>query len=310
VLERFLEQGLGRDRLGEGWYRLAEARKALRQDTAAHEAYRRCLDFSGPFACRARYQLAAAAVERGDWAEAEKALQENLERMQSEPDPVAHERTLFALAGLLFQQRNYLIASLRLEEALEHYPASPEVLVARRQLADCYRRLAVQENQHLQLSERSTADAQLHYRNQYRLWLEKAAVNYQKLEDDLLARQGTVALTPAEEMQLRDASFALAECRFDLGTNNYDEAIRLYEGLAKRYEKRVEELNALVQITRCYWIKRETEKARQTLQRFRTALANIDDATLQASPGAWTRQRWEEWLQEATRLCDAVTAGR
>ncbi len=303
VLERFLQQEAGQ-RHGEGWYRLAETRRALHEPAGALDAYRRCLEFPGKFANRARYRLAVADIERGRVAEAEKALHENLERLERDPDPEAHEQTLFALAGLLFQGRNYLIASLRLEEALERYPASVEAVVARRQLADCYRRLAAQEGAHLQLTERSTADAQLHYRNQYRLWLEKAAANYQKLEDDLLAREAAGPLSPAEAMQLRDASFSVAECRFDLGTNGYEEAIRLYEALAKRYEKRVEGLNALVQITRCYWIKNDTERARDTLLRIRTALAEIDDATLQNSPGAWTRKRWEEWLQEATRLTE------
>jgi tetratricopeptide (TPR) repeat protein len=304
VLERFLKQEAGNDRHGEGWYRLAETRRAVHDDAAALEAYRHCLEFPSKFANRARYRLALAEIEQGKIVEAEKALQENLERLQRDPDPEAHEQTLFALAGLLFQGRNYLIASLRLEEALEHYPASAEAVVARRQLADCYRRLAAQEGAHLQLTERTTADAQLHYRRQYRLWLEKAAANYQKLEDDLLARETASPLSPAEAMQLRDASFSVAECRFDLGTNNYDEAIRLYEALAKRYEKQVEGLNALVQITRCYWIKNDTEKARETLLRIRTVLAETDDATLQNSPGAWTRQRWEQWLQEASRLTE------
>jgi tetratricopeptide (TPR) repeat protein len=300
VHERFLKLSAPPERLGEGWYRRAEAHQALHEQLAAQEAYRHCIEYPGPFAYRARYELALAQIARGDLDEAERALQHNLELMHLTPDNEAHEKTLFAYGGLLARQGNYLKASLRLEEALERYPGSRAATTARRQLSNCYYALAERERQYSQLG-RSAPNAQQHHRDQHRLWLEKAAASYQKLEDDLQAQRTTRSLTPAEETLLREAAFAVGDCRFDLGTNHYGEAIRIFEVLAARYRKRVEGLHALARIMNCYWAQQRPEMAQATLDRIHTALQEMDDKAFDGPPGTMTRAKWEEWLRDAYR---------
>ena len=155
----------------------------------------------------------------------------------------------------------------------------------------------------------SMPDAQGHYgREQYRHWLKMAAANYQKLKDDLVARQTTGALPATEDSILRQAEFAEAECRFDLG--KYDKAIRLYEVLVGRYHHKAESLDALAQITRCLWVKRQPEKALKTLERLGAALKDMDDASLSGSTVQPTRPAWEDWLEKATKLCVVPSAHR
>jgi tetratricopeptide (TPR) repeat protein len=298
VLERFLKLPVSPERLGEGWYRRAEAHQALHEELAAQEAYRHCIEYPGAFAYRARFELASAQMARGDLEEAERALKHNLELMHLSPDNEAHEKTLFAYGGLLARQHNYQPAALRLEEALERYPGSKSATAARRQLSDCYYALAERERQYLQYGH-SAPNAQLHHRDQHRLWLEKAAASYQKLEDDLLAQQATRPLTAAEETLLREASFAVGECRYNLGSRNYEEAIRVFETLADRYRKRVEGLNALRWIVCCYWAQNRPEQARATLDRIRAALKDMDDRAFDGPPGTLTRPQLEDWLRGA-----------
>jgi tetratricopeptide (TPR) repeat protein len=300
VLERFLQLSAPPERLGEGWYRRAEAHQALHEELAAQAAYRHCIEYPGPFAFRARYELALAQIARGDLDEAERALQHNLELMHLAPDGEAHEKTLFAYGGLLARQGNYLNASLRLEEALERYPGSRAATTARRQLSNSYYALAERERQYSQLGH-SAPNAQQHHRDQHRIWLEKAAASYQKLEDDLQAQRATRPLTPAEETLLREAAFAVGDCRFDLGTNHYEEAIRIFEVLAGRYHKRVEGLHALARVMNCYWAQQRPEMARATLDRIHTALQEMDDKAFDGPPGTMTRAKWEEWLRDAYR---------
>lgn len=301
ALQRFLQLKLSPERRGEAWFALGMVQQSLHQDAEAREAYHKCIELQPPgaFAYRARYQLAEAEIAQGHLAEAEEILKQNLELMGDAPDGEAHEDSLLALAGLLFRGGNYRVAALRLQEALDRYPSDPRIATARFALADCYRRLAAQENR---LAGPSMADPQGSYgRQQYRRWLKMAAANYQKLKDDLTAREDKGPLSATDESLLRQANFAEAECRFDLG--KYDEAIRLYEGLVVRYQHKAESLDALAQITRCLWVQRQPDKALKTLQRLRNALKDVDDAALSASTVNQTRPEWEEWLNKATKLC-------
>ena len=306
VLGRFLRApDLPADRLGEGWYALGMVHQSLHQEAAARDAYHQCIEVShaGPFAYRARYQLAEAEIERHHHDEAEEILRQNLRLMADDPDPEAHEKSLLALAGLLFERGDYRVAAHHLQDALRFYPANPRSSTARCVLADCYRRMADQENQHFQGAGRWMGDAQVHYADQYHHWLQMAAANYQKLKDDLLARQVKGPLPDEEEAILRKAEFAEADCRFFLGQDKYDEAIRLYEILAARYHHRAEGLDALAQMTRCYWVKRQPQMALKTLQRIRAALPEMDEAAVSASTINHSRQEWEEWLERAIKLC-------
>jgi tetratricopeptide (TPR) repeat protein len=299
VLERFVKLKPAPERLSEAWFRLGQAHQALHNAAAAGTCYLRCIEYPGPFAYHARCELATLKIEQGKPEEAEEILQQNLDLLGSkDSDRKAHERTLFALAELLFRRGKYRMAAQRWETALTLYPTNPGVASARFQLGECYRRLADIEFQSLRPGE--PLDTQPHYRRQYVLWLETAAANYQKLFDDLEARRSVGLLTAVEAKMLQHALFELAECRFDRG--QYDEAVRLYENIASRYQNQVEGLIALRQVYRCHLImtdKTQLEKAFATLQRARIFLDGLGDGAFEASPQTETRQAWELWIRQA-----------
>lgn len=306
VLQRFLALEKSPERLGEGWFNLAEVYRGLHNESAARAAYHKCLEYPGPWAYRARYYLAQAEIDAArlhhDPArldDAEAALVQNLELMRSDLDPEAHEKTLLALAGLLMRRGNYRMAAFRLQDVLDHYPAHPGNLETRQRLADCYRRLAAQEDQNLRAGLYLTQEAQLHYREQRRLYLQKALAHYQKLADDLGAEAAGRRLSSAEEEILRQAGFTVAECYFEQGL--YPEAIRHYERLANRYYQQGESLKALQQVARCYWVMRDLDKARATVARIRKALRELPEKAFTGQADMPSRPEWEKWLEWAEK---------
>lgn len=282
------------ERLGEAWFHIGRLHQEMKHDMSAGAAFRRCIEYASPFAFRARYHLALAQIERQDLDEAEAHLLQNLQLMQSAPDPEAHEKTLYALANLLFRRGNYAQAARRLQEALERYPANAEALKARFQLARACRFLADQETRQLSLSEPATPEARTHYQRQARKWLELAAINFLKIADDLAARAQSTRLNADEETTYRQASFGVADCRFAQG--QFDEALRLYEILAGRYHHQVDGLIALWHVWRCWWVKSEPDRARQTHGRIAAMVKEMDAAAFDGSSEVRTRHWWEKWL--------------
>jgi tetratricopeptide (TPR) repeat protein len=299
ILKRYLATETSPEQLGAAWYKLAQAHEAQKDAASARAGFYKCIEYPGPFGYRARFELALSDIAEGKLDDAEASLKQNLELMRGAPDEETYEKSLRALAELLVKRRDFRMAALRLQELLERYPGNPATLQTRQQLAECYRRLAAQEDQNLHGGTYLTADAQLHYRDQRRVWMQMAAAHYTKLADDLSALRASRTLNPTEEGSLRQAGFALAECRFEAG--DYQGAIRLYEDLVTRYPHRVEALTALKQITRCYWVQRDPNNAAETIKRIQTMLKDLPDSAFSGDADGQTRQEWEEWLEWASK---------
>jgi tetratricopeptide (TPR) repeat protein len=297
VLQRYVQlESLSPERLGETWFRIGEAHRAARHDVAARNAYLNCIAYVSPFAYRARYQLAVDEITRGQFDNAEAHLKQNLELIQQAmADNEALEQSLYTLGNLLFQRGEYRLAELRLHEALERFPANPNAVTACFQLARCCRLLADQESQRVGLGERATSEVQVHYRMQRHKWLEMSGSYYQKITDDLSARSAAGRLTAEEDSLLRQASFALADCRFAQG--QFEEARRLYGGLAERYHHQIDGLLALWNVWRCCLTPpARPDLARAAYQRIQTALQEMNPAVFDGSDALRTKQWWNDWL--------------
>lgn len=314
ILQRLLRLPISDAQAAEAWYALARAFQLLGREGDARSAFMKCIevDRTGPFAFRARYQLADAAIQAGKFDDAETGLKQNIELMGVAPDAEAEENTLLALAGLLFRRGNYHLAAAHLQQALDRYPSSPRALVARHVLADCYRRLADQERPAMVLGSRSTEDARLRGRDQYRFWLNRAAANYQKLKEDLTSRRADGSLPASQQAVLREAEFAEVECQFELG--QYENVLRRCEELAERYRERADCMVAYKQMLRCYWTLSQAEKeperrnelaehARAVLRRARAALRALKDEAFPPETASETHDRtwWDRWLDWASK---------
>jgi tetratricopeptide (TPR) repeat protein len=294
VLERFLKIETVPEQLGEGWHRLGEVYQALHKDREARAAFRKCIEFPGKFAFRARYRLAQLDIERKLWDDAESALLHNLELMRPAPDDEAYEKSLFTLAELLVQREKYRLAAHYFQEAVDRYPGHERTTAARKQLADCYWRLAAQEDRNLRQWPLLTDNARFHYREERRRWLQMARAHYQKLVDDLSARSATASLSAADESLLSQAGLAAGECAFEL--SHYQDAVAAYEQ-ALPLVAVPERLEALKQITRCFWLMHQREQAVATLARIRALLHEAPAGALDVL----VRQEWEKWLEWADK---------
>jgi tetratricopeptide (TPR) repeat protein len=297
ALEQVLKLNPPLERQNEIWYRLGEAHQALHHTDAAAKAFRNCIGGNGPFAFRARYQLSLMDKP----ADAEAALLQNLDLMRLEPDREAEEKTLYRLAYLLYQRGDYRMAAQRWEQALRDYPANAGANLARYRLGDCYRQLAELENRNRGPSApfRDVTDG--HHYKQYVYWQKKAEANYLKLVDDLEALQAARGLAEADATMLRQARFALADCEFDSG--NFDEAIRLYNNLARQYQNQVDGLRAVRSLYQCFVVRIPPDpiNAHATLQRAREMLNNLDDNAFAGQPPSQGRAAWEMWLREQSK---------
>jgi len=200
----------------------------------------------------------------------------------------------------LFRRRDFDLAAKRWEEALRNYPGSPTALLACYRLGLSYRGLADPATHNLRPSD--LPDRQQRSTGQFGILLEKAAARFQKVVDDLQARQTAAPLTGTDATLLRDASFALADCRFEQGL--YEEAKRLYIGLKSKYDLQVEGLTARKQLYLCYIASMAPEKpeenlelARRTLMEMRTILSHLDEGAFRGRPEPETRAALEHWLK-------------
>ena len=291
VLDKYRTVETAPESLAESWLLTAQVYQALDNKESAAAAYRKCIEFPGPTAFHARLALARADADANRLDDAEEALKQNLQ-LDLSYESETRKLSLFTLADLLYKRGKYTLASLRYQEALDHYPTDAQAPEARFHLGDCYRLLADLENQNLGFGRTpQTPEALRLIRERYRRWLMMAVANYQKLADDTSARRANGALMAEEELLVRQAEFALGKCQIDLG--HYTDAIKLFEILSVRYRYQVEHLNALKEIWRCHWMMRNPDKARETVRFMRTVLREVDPQKIRDG----TNQSPEEWLQ-------------
>jgi len=304
VLDRFMRLKPPGEQLSEASYRMGEAYQALNDVRHAEEAYRACigLEKTEPvpktrrFEYRARYQLALVEVGRGGRDEAAYMLRQNLELMGLAPDPESQERSLFLLAELLYMDGRYTQAASYWDQALTAYPTNVDRALARFHLGECYHHQAEAELQALRNS--ILAEMARSSRRHYRILLEKAAANYDKVKMDLDEAQRTGALlTQTEQTVLQQAAFALAQCRYYLG--DYHEAVALYHRLANENMGKVEGLLALQQLWACYYAQPDRGQAAATLTRMRLFLEAVDDKLFANRPDSQSKKAFKTWIDKS-----------
>ena len=300
VLDRMVRLPISLERQGKVWFVLGEAHMQLNDRDNAQTAYQKCIEYPGPHAYRARYELAVSMIGQKNWEDAEAHLKQNLSLMQAAPDPEAHEKTLVTLADLLFRHGSPQAAFLHLQEALDRYPNNPRSRQLRLEYALTCRRLAEQLTE-APPGTLSIVDTRMHIRAERLKYLDMARDQYQKLVEDLNALQEKQALTNEEEAIVRQARFAVADCQFDLG--RYAPALEIYSDLGRRYQNQVEGLIALRHVWQCHGMMDHPAKARAALDQVR---ATIPSTKFDATAENRTRAYWEGWVSEQTRLRDAM----
>jgi tetratricopeptide (TPR) repeat protein len=310
-----LDGVLAPDTLADAWYQLATTYDALKQYASARAAYQHCLTPNSPFALPARHGLAKIDIAEEKYDDAEQALQENLTALlqAAQPDADLQERTLYALAAVAYKRqgavkqelREYGTAIQRLLGALQQYPNSPQAVVARFMLANCYWNEASFKDLALKSGRSGTKDTlsddeRKVYQRQKEEFLQKAAEQYEAVEEQMLARERAGnRLSAPEASSLNHASFMAADCYFWL--QKYEEAVRRFGALALRYQQRPDELIALSRLWQTYVWWNKPDQAKATIDRVREALTHIPDAAFDGSHETHRREYWLDWLNRATR---------
>ncbi len=304
VLERFKQTKCPDTLLAEGMLQLAEAYRNLGDMKKARGAYVACIAFPDtPFAYRARYELAVDMIQKKELEDAEETLKQNLKITGTTNDREAHEKSLYLLADLHLEQRNYDRARVYLEECVRQYPNNAHALIKRDQLAECYRYLARQAEEKLKANP-----TEAHYQRTMQTWREKAAVTYRTLQDELERRASAQPPSPPELILSRRTALALADVRYEL--NDYAEAVRLYQKVQDRHRQTIESLEAFKGMYRCLnpLLKAESPDASWAMGIARASV-KIAQAEVRAmdprssvfgpAPEMWTHAQWTDFLHRA-----------
>ncbi len=312
-----------RSRRPRGLLGLGEAYLNIGQPESALKWLREITEFFArhPLSYRARLVAAKAHMLLGDTDEAIRVLNKNLFHDALSPDSLEWRDSLFALGelyyrrgvaleaesrrqGLAVRQRTEIRKALeslhaaygefnlaieKLVEAVERYPQAPQIVTARYQLAESYRKGARYLIQRLEKetveSDRAVTQSELEKR------LAAAVKQYDSLASFLNQRQEAGRLTDIEVLILRNTYFGQADSLFDL--EEYEAAIQAYSTVSNRYQGEPVSLEAFVQIAHCYHRLGRLSDARSTLEQAKIVLQRMirSDADFLAT----TRYRRDEW---------------
>ena len=269
---------------------LGEAMLALGRVDEALQVFQECIQFHLRDAATfdARLGASSACLEKGDIAQAEKFLQENLDGDFLAPTSEEWSESLFRLGRLLHTDGRYEEAILSLDEAVSRYGDSPQATEAQYLLADSCRKCAklVEEKSREELVE----NARLACLRKAHEFLQSALEGYRQARQTLGEHQQTAELTPAEKSMLRNCYFFTGSILLDLG--EYDAAIQAYSTAINRYQNVPEVLEAYVQIARAYRQLGKPDDARGTLEQAKLVLSRMKPA---AGFDQTTNYNEEEW---------------
>ena len=91
------------------------------------------------------------------------------------------------------------------------------------------------------------------------------------------------------------AHFYRADCVYDLGS--YDEAIRLYDAAAFRYQDDPSALAAYVQIVNSYCALGKINEAKTANERAKWLLRKMPEASFSDASFPMPKAYWEQWLK-------------
>lgn len=279
-----------------------------------------------PAAFQARYLIGQCYFEQGNLLQAERAWRKILESSDLAPNALEWRRALYSLGKSLYhsadlslrrirreqptgrtnEQQDLLIAGyqqlddavIRLEEYLNRYPAGAETHEVRFLLAKSLQKSAEYPAEKLRSAETDNAKAQ--YRKQVQERLDRALVEFQQLQVELAAIQGTGRLDLVGQMLMRNCYIDMAFCYFSL--ERFEEAITAYGNSAARYQQDPDSLTAYMQIANCYDRLQKPSEALSTLAQAKLILKQLPDDSFPKTAGGMRRDDWEQWLDWAMRL--------
>jgi tetratricopeptide (TPR) repeat protein len=265
-------------------------------------------------ASRSGVPLAQAYIAKGadSYVKAEAALLKTLESEVITPEAEEFRDALFELAQLYYRIGRYEESVTRLEELVERYPNEARMGQLLFLMADSYRKSAAllkeaaskprQASATVSAAPAGTKADAAALAGQLATQAEAAAARRERLNKakrlyDRVVEQFRTA-PPAREVDrvyLKLAHFYRADCVFDNG--GFEEAIRLYDAAALRYQEDPSALAAYVQIVNAYYSLGKFEEAKTANERAKWLLRKMPPESFQDGRFAMPKEYWENWLK-------------
>ena len=289
-------------------------------------------------ASRSGVPLAQAYVAKGPefYARAEAALKATLDSPLITPAAEDFKDALFERAQLYYRTGRYEEAVGRFNEITDRYPAEGRMGQILFLMADSYRKSAglLKEGKGMKSAAAAggnagnagnaatapagggtgvaagTSAAQNPAQNPAGVASQLAAqaeaatqrrdrlIQARRLFDRVVEQFRTAApVRDVDKLYLKLAHFYRADCVYDLG--GYEEAIRLYDAAALRYQDDPSALTAYVQIVNAYCALGRTEEARAANERARWLLRRMPPEAFKDGTFSVPKEYWENWLKWA-----------
>ena len=204
---------------------------------------------------------------------------------------------LFLLGEVLRRRGDFEGAIATLEEALVRYPNDGRVSRTRFLLADSYRQsgLALKS----EIAEAKSAGEMEQMRTESNVRFGTARRFFREMINEFELR-GLADLDSLERVYLRLAYLYEADCFFE--TQEYRQALKLYEEAAGMFKGTPSALAAYVQIVNSHVFLGEPQEARAALARALVLVDEISDRAFSESISPERRSDWKryfEWLNES-----------
>lgn len=295
----------------EARFRLAQAYQAKGEYGLARDFYRGLIEGGdgqvglGALGDRSYVPLAQcvllASASSGEEAaaheEAERLLMYVVEGGLGDPNAPHYREALVELGQLYYRAGRYPDAIRRLDEMLRRFPGDRREEGVRYMLADSLRLEAASIATTLREAlpdweRRALLDARKER-------LERALDLFARARTSLLSRDAS-RLSPLESLQLRNASFYVADCAFDLG--DYDRAIRYYDAAREQYPADPASLVAMVQIVSAYLAMGDIPRARTANERAMRFYKSLPPEVWRNPDLPMSDKEWERWLDSTSKL--------
>ncbi len=249
-------------------------------------------------ASKSAVPLAQAYIAKGpdSFGKAESVLASVFENRALTPEAEEFRQALFELAQLYYRTGRYEDAVARLEEFTQRYPKEERIGQLTFLMADSYRKSATKLEVQLASADSSEGAGHVLDANEAASARKDRVTKAKGLYEKTIEwYHATPPVRDIDKLYQKLAYFYRADCLYDLGS--FEEAIRLYDAAAFRYQDDPSALAAYVQIVNSYCALGKVDEAKTANERAKWLLRRMPRDAFENGGFTMPREYWEQWLK-------------